>query len=315
MTAAPRSAGRAIRVALILISLPMLFAAGEAVSFHHHNRNTGSIVSSGETREYVLYVPRTYDAAKPAPLVLSLHGAGMWPVAQMEVSRWNEAAERHGLIVVYPSGSRTVGPRIWRVGGTRLAADVRFISDLIDTLQASYHIDPRRIYANGLSNGGGMSFALSCTLADRIAAVGLVGSAQLIEWSWCPDQRPVPMINFHGTEDRFAQYHGGRSFVAERPFPSIPLWTEVWARRNRCAPEAVDTVLARDVTRRWYRNCANNADVQLYTIIGGGHTWPGGGPMPEWFVGPTSRSVSATEEMWAFFRDHPLPRRVPSDGR
>ena len=74
---------------------------------------------------------------------------------------------------------------------------------LIDALQARYNIDPRRVYADGLSNGGGMAFVLSCTLSDRIAAVGLVGSAQLLPWEWCQDERPVPMVNFHGTADRF----------------------------------------------------------------------------------------------------------------
>ena len=53
--------------------------------------------------------------------------------------------------------------------------DVRFISELIDKLEAAYNIDPARIYANGFSNGGGMAFVLSCTLSDRIAAVGMVG--------------------------------------------------------------------------------------------------------------------------------------------
>ena len=62
--------------------------------------------------------------------------------------------------------------------GPGLGEDVRFISDLIDHLQAKYNIDPSRIYANGLSNGGGMSFVLSCTLSDRIAAVGMVGAAR-----------------------------------------------------------------------------------------------------------------------------------------
>lgn len=302
---------RTIVIVLLLISLPVMLAIAEAVSFQVHNRNNGSITSSGQRREYLLYVPKSYDAATPTPLVISMHGAGLWPAAQMEMSLWNDAAEHYGLIVVYPSGFRTVGPRIWRVDGSgRLAADVRFISDLIDTLQGAYNIDPARIYANGLSNGGGMSFALACTMSDRIAAVGLVASAQTLPWEWCTDERPVPMIAFHGTDDRFAPYHGGRSIVlppeAPRAFPSIPMWTERWARRNRCGPQPVDTPIAADVARRSYAGCANNADVRLYTIRNGGHTWPGGGKMPEWFVGPTTHSVSATDEMWAFFRDHPL---------
>ena len=187
--------------------------------------------------------------------------------------------------------------------------DVRFISELIDTLEAAYNIDPTRIYANGLSNGGGMAFVLSCTLSDRIAAVGMVAAAQSLPWSWCTDHRPVPMIAFHGTADRIDSVQR-RSVVGSRPelFPSIPTWTANWARRNRCGATPVDSVVAADVTRREYRTCADDAAVVLYTIRGGGHTWPGGKPLPEWFVGPTSTSIDATSVMWAFFRDHPLVR-------
>src|SRR5206468_2645312 len=170
-----------------------------------------------------------------------------------------------------------------------------------------YNIDRKRIYENGLSNGGGMSFVLSCTLAGRIAAVGLVSSAQTLAWRWCEERRAVPMIAFHGTADRFAPYDGGVSPVAPdaMPFPSIPRWTANWARRNRCAPDPVATAVGPDVTRTTYANCADDADVVLYTIRGAGHQWFGGHPMPEWFVGPMSRSVDATREMWAFFRAHP----------
>jgi polyhydroxybutyrate depolymerase len=187
--------------------------------------------------------------------------------------------------------------------------EVRFISELIDRLEAAYNIDPARIYADGLSNGGGMAFVLSCTLSDRIAAVGMVASAQLLPWSWCRDERAVPMIAFHGTADPLTPYNGGKTWIAPRSFPSIPKWTANWARRNRCRPNAVELAVAADVTRREYTNCADNAAVVLYTIRGGGHSWPGGGPLPEWLVGPTSRSIDATSQMWAFFRAHPLSRK------
>jgi polyhydroxybutyrate depolymerase len=292
-----------IGAVLVLIGLPAVLALIDAVTFYGRNRNNGSIVSSGQKREYLLYVPRSYDRTKPAPLVISMHGAGGWPVQQMELSEWNRLAESQGFIVVYPSGIGSAGPRVWHVGRGR---DVRFISELIDKLEAAYNIDPARIYANGLSNGGDMAFVLSCTLSDRIAAVGMVGAAHLLPWNWCTDHRPVPMIAFHGTADRMAPYNGGASWVAPESFPKIPAWTANWARRNRCAPDPVESAVASDVTRRQYTNCADDAAVVLFTVRGGGHTWPGGGPLPEWFVGPTSRSIDATSQMWAFFRAHPL---------
>jgi polyhydroxybutyrate depolymerase len=155
-----------------------------------------------------------------------------------------------------------------------------------------------------------MAFLLSCTMSDRIAAVGLVASAQFLPWSGCNDRRPVPMVAFHGTEDRFTPYHGGKSPVArDHLFPSIPGFTASWARRNRCGAKPVESAVAADVTRLEYTGCADDASVVLYTIRGGGHTWPGGGPMPEWFVGSTSTSVDASRQAWAFFQAHPLQRK------
>src|ERR1700756_5307873 len=136
-----------------------------------------------------------------------------------------------------------------------------------------------------------MAFVLSCTLSDRIAAVGMVGAAQTLPWSWCTERRAVPMIAFHGTADPLALYGGGQSWVAPRPFPAVPTWTANWARRNRCRPVPDESAGAGDPPRREYTQCADDAAVVLYIVRGGGHTWPGGGPLPEWFVGPDSRSI------------------------
>ena len=220
---------RVIGAVVIVISLPVALAAFEAISFRIWNRNNGFMISSGEKREYLLYVPRSYDRTKPTALVISMHGAGVSPKQHMYISEWNRLADSQGFIVVYPSGLEGAGPRVWRVGSD-FAKDVRFISEMIDKLEASYNIDPARIYANGFSNGGGMAFVLSCTMSDRIAAVGMVGAAQSLPWSWCTERRAVPMIAFHGTADRFAFYNGGQSWVAPVPFPAVPLWTSNWAR-------------------------------------------------------------------------------------
>jgi polyhydroxybutyrate depolymerase len=296
-----------IVIVLALIALPAILAAYEAGRWLIHNRTNGSLVSSGIEREYFVHVPRSYDGSRPVPLIISLHGAGGWPVQQMEMSRWNELAEHEGFIVLYPSAYTGRGMRIWRVGeGPELALDVGYIADLIDKITSEYKIDRNRIYANGLSNGGGMSFALSCTLADRIAAVGMVGAAQTLPWSWCRSAPVVPAIAFHGTEDPAVPYNGGVSWTSTRQFPSVPLWMSKWARRNGCADVPHDSRVAPAVTRREYTGCAGNADVVLYTIEGGGHTWPGGEPLPEYFVGRTSNAIDANREMWKFFQAHPL---------
>jgi polyhydroxybutyrate depolymerase len=298
---------RVLGAVLATVALPVVLVPIEAVSYYMRNGDNGSMVSSGQTRDYVLHVPASYDRARPTPLVISLHGGGLWGAAQKEISQWNAVADREGFIVVYPSGARGNGPGAWRDAIEREGSeDVTFISDLIDRLSADYNIDPERIYANGLSNGGGMAFVLSCTLSNRIAAVGMVAAAQLLPWSWCTDPRPVPMIAFHGTADPVVPYTGGKTWVAARAFPHVPTWTANWARRNRCAPEPIDSAVAANVIRRTYAGCADDASVELYTIQGGGHDWPGGQPLPQWLCGPVSHGIDATSRMWAFFRGRRL---------
>lgn len=297
-----------LTIVVLCVSTPSLFVLVEAANDHATNAETGIFVSSGIEREYILHVPKTYQPARPTSLVISMHGAANWPGFQMQASRWNELADEKGFLVVYPGGQGS-GPKTWLLQGRSSPAtmpDVVFISELIDLLQQSYNIDPSAIYANGLSNGGGMAYALSCTLPHRIAAFGAVGAAVTLPLDWCPDNRPAPFIAFHGTADRFTPYDGGKVWIAPRPFPSIPEWTERWAGRNKCAPVPVETTIASDVRRREYCDCANNAGVVLYTIEDGGHTWPGGPPFPEWLLGKTTKNVDATREMWAFFSQHRL---------
>jgi len=306
-----------VRAAMVIIGLPVLLVLTVVVCMRVLDRTNGALVSSGEKREYLLYVPRSYNRTKPAPLVISMHGAAGWPAQQMNLSRWNRLADEFGFIVVYPSGTGT--PKHWEVD------DVPFISDLIDKLEANYNIDATRIYADGLSNGGGMAFVLSCTLSDRIAAVGMVASAQLLPWNWCTDHRPVPMIMFHGTADPMVPYAGGlpssrfapTRFAPGPPyrFPSVLEWAADWARRNQCGPDPVESVVAAHVTRLEYTNCAGDAAVVLYSIRGGGHTWPGGKPLPEWYVGATTDEIDATALMWNFFSAHPLRGAEPASER
>ena len=221
------------------------------------------------------------------------------------MTRWNRLADDRGFLVVYPAARS----RIWRVDhpDAALMSDVRFIADLIDTLKGAYNIDPARIYANGFSLGGAMTFVLSCTLSNRIAAVGTVSAAQTLPWSWCTDPHPVPLINFHGTAD-LVPYAGGPSPDPFNPltFPNIPEWTASWARRNGCAAQLADSLVAADVTLREYTHCTNDATVVLYSVEGGGHAWPGGETLPRWFFGRTTQSVDATRQMWDFFQAHKL---------
>jgi polyhydroxybutyrate depolymerase len=300
-----------LAVLAVVIGLPVALILAAQVCFHIMDKTNGTIISSGVTRRYLLYVPKSYDRSKPTPLIISLHPAATWPAVEMAISRWNELADEHGFIVVYPEGTGAFfgglgpGPQVFPMGPRSLGRDVKFISDLIDKLETEYNIDVNRIYADGMSNGGGMAFALSCKLSDRIAAVGAVAAAQSLEWERCRDAKPVPVVAFHGTADRAAPYNGGPTPVAPGELPNIPDWTARVARKNQCQADPVETRISLRVRRLAYTNCAEKADVILYTIEGGGHTWPGGKVLPEWIVGDTTREISATRMLLEFYLQHP----------
>src|SRR6202166_4044338 len=232
-----------IGAALVLIGLPIVLVLIVYRSFYavfffpnRTSATTGTIVSSAEKREYLLYVSKSYDRTKPTPLVIGLHTSMSWPSSSMAISQWNLVADENGFMVIYPEGTG-FGPKSWEMTGSETPSrmpDVIFISELIDKLEASYNIDKTRIYANGMSNGGGMAFVLSCTLSDRIAAVGMISAGLDPGWSWCTDHRPVPVIAFHGTADPICPYNGGWSKLAGGTFPSVPRFMEDWSRRNEC---------------------------------------------------------------------------------
>ena len=266
----------------------------------------GRIVSAGRKRSYLLYVPKSYDPTTPVPLVISLHGFASWPANQMSVSQWNDLADEHGFIVVYPSG--TGFPKRWNTSGVAsddAADDVAFLSDLIDTLSQQYTIDPARIYANGLSNGAGMSNLLACTRSDRIAAIGGVAGAYTAPVQGCSPTRPVPIIAFHGTADPIVPYAGGAAGPNGFVFPAVPDWAAAWAARNGCGETPEDLPASDEVSGVRYTGCTDGADVVFYTIQGGGHSWPGGGKLPKGIVGHTTEDINASAVMWEFFTQHP----------
>lgn len=287
----------------VVILLPVALIGGVVAWVKLSDQTNGTLVSGGVTRRYLLYVPKSYDRSKPAPLVISLHPAAGWPAMQRNLSGWNQLADEHGFLVAYPAG--TDFPQVWATRPT--GYDIKFLSDLMDKLEASYNIDRRRIYVNGMSQGGGMTFLLSCKLAGRIAAVGEVAAAVEHPDS-CGDAAPVPVMAFHGTADRVAFYGGGVSPVqppGATPLPPIRTWMADWARRNQCSGDANEVAVSAHVRRLAYSNCAQNADVVLYTIEGGGHTWPGGHDLPERFFGPTTQEIDATRLLWDFYEQHP----------
>jgi polyhydroxybutyrate depolymerase len=216
-------------------------------------------------------------------------------------------ADEHGFLVVYPEG--TGFPKRWNtsgVAGEDAADDVIFLSALIDALSQQFNVDPQRIYVNGLSNGGGMSNTLACLQPERIAAIGGVAGAYTEPTAGCNPPRPVPVIAFHGTDDRIVPYAGGaaggpQNFV----FPAVPDWAAAWSARNGCDATPESLPAQGEVSGVRYTNCTDGADVVFYTVDGGGHNWPGGGSLPEAIVGHITEDIDASAAMWEFFEQHP----------
>jgi polyhydroxybutyrate depolymerase len=292
----------------VVVGLIALGVVVSAIYLTQLYRTNGKMVVDGEIRRYLLYVPKTYDPSKAVPLVISIHGFAGWPAQQQDVSGWNKLADQYGFIVVYPSGTGL--PRHWRASGTSDSyKDIDFISALIDNLAANFNIDPDHIYVNGHSNGGGMSFMLSCTLADRLAAVGSVSGAYLYPWDQCQMERAVPLIVFHGTGDPVVPFSGGPSQMFNLPFPDITSWVGQYAAHNGCTSTSQTILKTDEVTGVQFGGCNQGGEVVFYTIAGGGHSWPGSHAlMPVRIVGKTSQAIDATNLMWQFFEEHPLVR-------
>src|SRR5258708_14902535 len=260
-----------LRTLMVLIGLPVVLVLTAFACCYYMDKTNGMIVSSGLERRYVLYVPKSYDRSKPTPLVISIHPAATWGALQMNISRWNDLAEQYGFIVVYPDGSGAFfgrlgpGPQVWPGGPRTLPRDLRFISDLIDKLEAEYNIDPRRIYANGMSNGGAMAIALSCKLPDRIAAVGAVAAAQTLEPDPCVASRPAPTVGFHGSAGQLTRYPGRESPLSPGTFVNVPDWTVRVAQRSQCKDGPSENRGPPTGRGLPYPNCRQNPSRALHT--------------------------------------------------
>jgi polyhydroxybutyrate depolymerase len=294
------------RIWLIVIGLIIIIMIGLSTQFG----TNGKIKSSGQTRKFLIYVPESYNSEQPAPLVISIHGFVQWPAHQQSMTGWNKLADENGFLVVYPKG--TGFPLRWNTRPSEenpgaMDEELQFFSDLIDHLSSSYNIDPSRIYANGMSNGGGMSDLLACEYADRIAAIGGVAGSYVYPREDCHSARPMPVIAFHGVDDQIVLYKGGASSRDEQfVFPTIEDWAAGWAEINSCGPSPEISLITNEITRRHYGGCEENADVILYTIAGAGHTWPGGEKLPVWIAGYTNQDINASALMWEFFSKYSL---------
>ncbi len=277
---------------------------------------SGSVVVhltvQGHRRLVIVHVPTGYTGSRRVPLVLNLHGSGSTAAAEEAFSGMDATANEDGFIVAYPQGSITSGDGFdWNVPGEPLVGgayppknavnDVTFLTDLVPDLASRYCVDTSRVYATGVSGGGRMASQLGCDAPGTFAAVAPVAGLRFPDP--CPTTRSVPVVAFHGTADPIDPYNGnGEAYWTY----SVPTAAQRWAAHDGCA-STPQTTSGTGFTLTVYAPCPGGASVELYSLIGEGHEWPGGPPLPAGItkvLGPQSDAVNANAVMWAFFAAH-----------
>lgn len=292
-----------------LLPLILLFAPNTAPL--KPGNHTRGVKLEGTDRAYEVHVPKKYDARKPTPLVLALHGAGMNGRMMRWFSGLDATADREGFIVVYPNGTGTGELRTWNAGPLfRLAGnkadDVAYLGAVLDDLDKVLAVDHKRVFATGMSNGAMMSYRLAAELSERIAAIAPVAGTMLV--SNPKPKRPVSVLHFHGTADALVPYEMRRGLgLMKGVDPSVMAWVNV----NGCGATAKEEEVsagAKDglkVTRKTWTGGKEGSEVILYTIKDGGHTWPGR-DVAFGLLGKSTKSISANEMIWEFFQKHPM---------
>lgn len=284
--------------------------------------------SGGTERWYLRHVPASYDARKPTPVVLDLHGYSEGAQVHALMSDLGNFGEDKGFITITPQGTGAVA----RWDTALDSPDLKYIGDLLDEVDRTLCVDKNRVFVTGLSNGAFLTSAVACKYSDRIAAAAPVAGIRDIPG--CKFSRPVPVVAFHGTADTFVAYDGGYgSSVANLPAPdgsgrkigdtsttapttapsgadkppTIEEITADWAKRNGCTTKPTEQKVTADVTRITFP-CPKDATTELYRVEGGGHSWPGSSFSKQVasVVGRTTDSISANAVMWKFFQEHPL---------
>lgn len=275
----------------------MRTAAPGQTTFH-------TIEVGGRTRSYVLHLPPA-AATQRVPLVLLMHGDGGSGAQIMEASHMNEYADRRGFAVAYPNGTGTLRyfSLHWNAvtccgyAEARNIDDIEFADTLVATLVRQLPIDSSRVFAAGFSAGGMLALRLACERAGRFSAVADV--AGVMPDTSCAPERPVSVVFFQGQRDNDLRFdfrsllRRGRRFAT-----SLEAAMQFWARRDRC-----DLRAARDSTSGYSVDrvsCPGRLSVQLYTIAGHPHAWPGG--ERSWLFAPDpARAVNASPVILDFF--------------
>lgn len=272
---------------------------------------TGSMRWDGVSRTYRVFVPTSYTAGTPTPLVVGLHG-GFGSGRQFERDNGLEPAlAERAMLGVFPDGvaGPLTGIRTWNAGNCCAYSmnadvdDVGFIDALVKRLRRRYTVDPARIYAIGHSNGGMLSFRLGCDLPGVFAAIAPVAGA-VDDTRRCQPGHRLNVLVIHGYRDRNVPYAGGiGAGYSQVDYASVADAMTRWRRINRCGP---DSIVTRDGDLRTTdaTGCAAGGDLRLRTLLDGNHEWPGGADRA-FIAGSPSDALDATADALDFFLAHP----------
>jgi len=272
---------------------------------------SASLQYGGVERTYLLHLPPAYNGEDKLPVLFVFHGGGGEGEGMARLTHLSDVADERGFIAVYPDGlnqTRNDGRPEVNPG----VDDVGFISALIDELEREYHIDARRVYSTGISNGGMFSLRLACELSDKIAAVAPVAAlmGEVLSQT-CSPPRPVPVMFVMGTDDPLVPWEGGKVGTARldrgrvlSAADSVSFWVTV----DGCSEAPVVTNLpdaepgdGTRIRRETYSGGRNGSEVVMLVVDGGGHTWPGGEQYArELVIGTTSLDIDAGEVIWDF---------------
>jgi len=280
-----------------------------------------SIRIDNRDRKFIFVTPQGFQPGQPLPIVFFFHGAGGKAEQAAKTYGWAEKADAENFFAVFPQGlpvrpdgigSFALNPNIWRDqrAGMQVAGvnDVHFFEELLDRLEATLPIDPKRIYVTGFSNGAGMTFTLGARFADRIAAIAPVSSQSFVRVDALA--RPVPVYYLTGTADPLIPYHGGTVKMPwgnTRTLPPVQESIDTWARLDGCPPEPEVISDANGVSVLRYGPDRDDSEILFTTVEGNGHHWPDSVELlPHAICGPTLDPFNATDRIWDFFVRHPL---------
>ena len=237
----------------------------------------------------LLHVPPRVRA--PLPLVVAFHGATGTGEEFAEESGLSRSADRHGFAVLYPTAGSS--RRFWSLNRAAVPDDVARLKALLPEAERRACADPQRLYATGVSNGGGFAARVGCEMATTFAAVAPVAGGYS-SLDPCPSGTRTSVLEIHGSADQVVPYEGRGADRAG----DVRAYVSGWARRDGCDARAAVTHAGRYVTWVRHGHCDAGYAVEHVRLEGTDHGWPGA--KPPW---PRHHpaGVLARELVWRFF--------------